>query len=442
MRSHGLMGSTLQGYSIGIPDTVPIKTRPGSPFEADYGHIPIPGESWYYLTLVGTGMPRDSDCGTFVSKAGACRNKPGDHKPILIPNTCGRKECPECWPTWATRASKRATDVLNGYLTAKFGPEQRALPGLDRKYILPRHVSFHPPRRVLEDLIRKVERATVRPSDFQKEFLRAFRDLSRETVEEAGGLAGVMVLHEIRLKSDRANQGADNDTDANRYRKVLDRPDWKDHIRYYPHVHVLVFGTLEGSKEFHERTGWTYRLHRVATNPEKAVYYLLSHTSAVSGLNSATYFGSCSPRRLWKIKEFRHRERQICDECIQEGVERDNAIRVIATIYQGSLVRENDNNPRKRIRHGRGAPVKWSFEEITDRHYTTVEKVGVYRFPVKGEKRPPRDLFQRASWVVEYVSDRDWEYLKATGVVPGSWFDTSPPAPPGPEENSQNSPGG
>jgi len=410
-----LLGSTLQGYSIGIPDTVPIKLRPVSQLLSDYGHIPIPGASWNYLSLVGTGMTRDSDCGTFVSKAGACRNKPGDHKPILIPNTCGRRECPECWPTWATRAANRGTDVLNGYLTAKFGPAQRALPGLDRKYILPRHVSFHPPRRVIVDLITEVKRDNVKPSNFQKEFLRRFRDLSRAIIEETGGTAGVMVMHEIRLKSDRTEQGADNDYDINRYRKVLDRPDWKDHIRYYPHVHVLGFGNLDNSKEFHDRTGWTYRVHRVAIDPGKAIYYLLSHASAVHGVNSITYFGECAPRRLWKVKEYRHRERQICDECIQEGIERDNAIRVIATIYPGSLVRENDNSTSKRIRHGRGAPVKWSFESITDRHYTKVERVGVYRLAVMGEKRPPRQD-------PEYVSDRDWEYLQVTGCIPGSWF--------------------
>lgn len=410
-----LQGVTLQGYSIGIPDTVPIKLRPVSPLLPDYGHIPLPGESWYYLTMVGTGITRDSACGTFVSKAGACRNKPGDHKPILIPNTCGRRECPECWPTWATRAAARGTDVLNGYLTAKFGSEQKALSGLDRKYILPRHISFHPPRRVIEDLIREVGKDNVKPSNLQKEFLRRFRDLSRAVIESAGGKSGLMVMHEIRLKSDRADQGADNDTDANRYRKVLDRPDWKNHIRYYPHVHVLVYGTLENSNEFYDRTGWTYRMHRVATDPKKAIYYLLSHASAVPGVNSLTYFGDCAPRRLWKIKEYRHREKLVCNECIQEGIERDNAIRVIATIYQGSLVRENDNKPRKRIRHGRGAPVKWSFEEITDRYFTKVERVGVYRFAVMGEKRPPREA-------PEYVSDREWEYQLSTGGIPGSWF--------------------
>lgn len=424
-----LVGSTLQGYSIGIPDnTVPIKTPSFSPLLPDYGHIPIPGEAWYHLTLVGTGMPRDSDCGKFVAKAGACRNKPGDHKPILIPNTCGRRECPECWTTWATRAAKRGTDVLNGYLTAKFGPEQKALPGLDREYVLPRHVSFHPPRWYIENLIREVYKGNVKPSDFQKEFLKKFRDLSRAMVESAGGQAGVLVMHEIRLKSDRTERGADTECDVNRYRKVLDRPDWKDHVRYYPHVHVLVFGSLENSKTFHERTGWTYRMHRVATEPEKALYYLLSHASAAHGAHSITYFGDCTPRRLWKIKEYRHRERLVCDECIQEGIERDNALRVIATLYPGSLVCENDKKPDKRIRQGRGHPVKWSFESITDKHYTRVERVGVYQFAVKGERRPPRE--------VEYLDDRNWEFELATGGIPGTWFNApgtvgGPPGPPG-----------
>src|SRR5690606_5717894 len=160
----------------------------------------------------------------------------------------------------------------------------------------------------------------------------------------AGARGVVLVFHEIRLKSDRDNYEADYKSNTNRYRMILDRKDWKDHIKYYPHVHGLIFGSLENSKDFNDRTGWTYRYHRVATEPEDALYYLLSHASAGPGVNSITYFGECAPRKLRRVHEYRCREKVLCEECLKEGIAKEHSYRVLARILPGTVVFENDQD--------------------------------------------------------------------------------------------------
>lgn len=452
-----------EGDNIGISDHyVPIKNSDvkTSPWEPDYGHIAI-GEAWYDLAVTGTGKIKIHEvtrhgkktgqkvaCGSVHRTAAACGAKPGDHKPMFVPVSCGRRICPECWTTWAERAGKRCVDTLNGYLTAKFGPAQKALPGMDRERMLPRHVSFHPPRKVIEALVREVSRETL-PSEFQAVFISRFRKLCEEIIESASGYGsgGCIVVHEIRLRSDRKDKHSDYWTDTNRYRKVLDRRDWRDHVVYYPHVHALIFGSLEESPEFHERTekeyrektgqdggGWTYRIHRVAHEPEKAITYLLSHASIPWSVHTISYFGSCSNRRLYRMKEYRYREKIHCQECIDEGVPEAEAIRLVAYFMPGSVHFENDNDLEKRLRRGRGPPARWSFETITDRHYVKVHRVGVYRILQPGEKRPPRDpiLPRRQGVSVQYVSPDTWVELQQQGVIPGSWFEDPGPGRPRP----------
>lgn len=413
--------TTTPRQGIGISDiTLPIKnTEEKSPLLPDYGHIPI-GEAWYYLDLVGTGRTTKGQkyaCRSVVPKAAACNNKPHKHKPVLIPHNCGRRTCPDCWTTWADRAADRGVDVLNGYITARYGSAQKALPGMEIDRMLPRHVSFHPPRQVIDALVREVDRVIVSPRDFQTEFLKRLRQLATRIIEEAGGVAGVMVPHEIRLKSDRDNQEADYTSNTNRYRKVLNRDDWQEHVKYYPHVHVLLFGSLENSKDFNERTGWTYRMHRVAHEPRDALYYLLSHASAAHGVNAVTYFGACAPRKLRKVHEYRCRVPLVCDECIKEGIDKEHAYRVLARVLPGSLVFENDQDQEKQLHRGRGEPVKWMFEgEPSSRHYVKVRKVGIYRIHKKGDGWQARGK-------PEYISEDYWQELQSKGVIPGSWFD-------------------
>ena len=412
-----LLVDDMPGDPYGIPDPIGTdkKVLTTSPFFSDYGHIPI-GEFFYHIDLVGTGYAKKK-CGTALpDKAGVCSNKPGTHKPVLIPNHCNRRICPVCWTHWAEQAGKRGADILNGYLTAKYGPEQKALPGMDRDLMLPRHFSFHPPRRIINILIDEVKKEIAKPSDFQRVFLRKLRDMARNIIESAGGQGGLMVIHEIRLCDDQADLQGDLRLSTNRYRQVLDRRDWRDHVKYYPHIHVLIFGAIENARDFEERTGWTYRNHRVVHEPEKAIHYLLSHASAATRINAITPFGCCSQRSLAKVKEYRYREYIRCDECIDEGVDPDNAIRVVGTLDPHSLVYENSNDPLARLSGGLGKLIRWSIDDITPRHFARVHRVGVYEIVRPGHRvRREKDP--------TYLGEDWWTKYLREGVIPGSWFD-------------------
>jgi len=436
-------GSSRPGYGYGISDLlVPIKRNADTaPFalKPDSGDIDI-GALRDHLWEVGTGDAREK-CGTVLHTAAACSRHPGEHKPILIPDSCGRRTCPVCWPTWAERAGKRGADVLNGYLTARYGPAQKALPGMKREYLLPRHVSFHPPRKVIEALVDEVVTEIEHPDQFQRVFARRFRELCTEVITGAGGVAGALVLHEIRLKGDRDVNESDRRCDVNRYREVLDRPDWREHVKYYPHCHTALFGFLEPAGDFHARTGWTYRLHRVVEEPENLIFYLLSHAPAADRVNSITYFGGCSPRRLQRVGEYRCREKVRCNECLEAGIPKEEAFRVVSRLDK--LTCENDGDPGERLRRrGRGAPVSWTYETISDRKYVKVRRVGIYRARLPGEKKRARDPEgpgvrmpweprrvrvpgQSLSRRVRYIREEDWDDYLARGIIPGSWFEPS-----------------
>ena len=78
-------GSSRFLDTVWSPDTVvPV---------VDNGHAPGGAEvlTWWYET--GTGYAKDT-CGTLLKTVAACSNHPGSHKPLLIPDSCGRASCP------------------------------------------------------------------------------------------------------------------------------------------------------------------------------------------------------------------------------------------------------------------------------------------------------------------------------------------------------------
>lgn len=390
----------------------------------------VRGGLWPYLSLTGTGFMKDENCGTVQALVGLCNTKPAEHRPVLIPHTCGRKVCPVCWTTWAERAGARVTDQINGYLTAMYGPVQ----GIDQgelRYLLPRHVSFHPSRQVLEDLVVVVLTGLQDPRDFQASFQIQFRAKAIAVMIEAGARAGIYIPHDIRLLEDRDTARADNELDTDRYRAVLDCPDWRERVKWWPHAHGIVFGKLENANAFYDRTGWTYRVHRVVSDPGPLVRYLLSHSIApeTKKIHAVVPFGDM--KRLDKLGEHRVRRHVLCEECTAEG--REESFRVIGRLVPGSLFREHDLDPGRRVRHGRGRPEAWAIDNITDKHFVRVERRGVYRLRAPGERRLPKPIDPRnENWSpskgpgwkdhIKYHSEENWRLREASGEIPGDWF--------------------
>jgi hypothetical protein len=276
-------------------------------------------------------------------------------------------------------------------------------------------------------------------------FLTAFRKLCEEVIQGAGADGGVLVIHEIRLMNDLRD---DKELKTNRYTSVLQYRDWIHKIKYYPHAHAVMFGPLENAKAFYERTGWTYRNHSTGgpvRNPEAVIYYLLSHGTATNGRHSYSYFGEMSPRRLVKIGERVFRMPEECDQCKQEGL-LSGYNRVISYLHRETLKFENDDNKEVRLRSGRGKPVLWGFDTITDRIYMKSERIGEYRLLAPGQRwTKPRwihtgldkesldwlriggkDDQEQGWWIVDGKSvdryDVDLKYLEADGAVMMNWF--------------------
>lgn len=443
-------GGVVSGRGARYPDLVPNNLVQGTSVPINFSDvlknktdISI-GRARKYIAVVGTRAPKEF-CGNVRSLAAACPEKPGEHTPKLILQTCGRRACDTCWDTWALRASTRVADCLTGYLTAKWGDvKEYSQDEIER--MLPRHVSFHPPDHVLEDLRDRVLKECEHEWQFPYKFLIAFRKLCEKIIQGAGAVGGVMVLHEIRLRDEVRT---DNELQTNRYRSVLKGRDWIYKIKYYPHCHTAMFGSLEDAAAFHARTGWTYRNHSTkgpVRNPEGLIYYLLSHGTATEGIHAYSYFGEMSPRRLVKIGERVFRVPEECEQCKQEGSLGPSNL-VISYLHKQTLKFQNDDNRDALLRFGRGPPVYWGFDTITDRVYMKAVRIGEYRLLEPGTRwKKPRWIHTgldkealdwirmggsddpgQGLWIVggELIRDReslDLKFLEADQIVREDWF--------------------
>jgi hypothetical protein len=400
-------------WAYTYPDTASIKIRRENEFlkpcdKADF--VPRVA-AMYPLMEVGTGSVKDKFCGTYRMQAGsvvgACRNKPGVHKPKMIPMGCSRRECPEDWPKWDKRAAIRISGLVNGYLNQKYKNQKHLLPGAPGLY-LPDHVILSPGRKTIEALVLETERALYRPDrvvidsqDFYREFWRRYRKHEVAVIDLIGIGGCIPIPHEIRLRSGvKAGEKADREHDVNRYREVLDRADWRDHVKFSPHSHLITDGSYitMTSDELYEKTGWAYRNLGEVYNCEGLVYYLMSHAPAVPGMHNDRALGSFHPSRLAVSGEIRIPVYPKCQACIDDGLPEDECYHVVALIESA----EYGRNER-----GRKELKTWGFQMISQKPYRRTARIKVYRILLPGEK------INRAvdpKWQ-QYYSLEDWAAL-------------------------------
>lgn len=387
-------GGVVSGRGAWYPDLVPNNIVQSTPVPIKISDvfknktdISI-GRARYYIAVVGTRKPRDF-CGNVRTLAKACPEKPGEHPPTLLNQTCGRRVCDTCWDTWGMRAAERINDKHEGYLVAKWG-DPKQYTEEERDAMLPRHISFHPPDFVLEKLVEEISLKCEHEEQFSRMFIYEFRRLCEDMVMGAGSYAGTMFIHEIRLKDEVR---CDTELSTNRYRSVLKKKDWIYKIKYYPHCHCMAYGPIEDAATFHARTGWTYRNHSTKgpiRDPVGLAFYLLSHGIATDGVDSYSYYGEMSPRRLVKIGERVFHVPEECEFCKQEGA-LGSVNRVISIIYGPSLKFANEGNRDALLRFGSGPPVQWGFDIITERVFFKAVHIGEYRLlPPKTRWRKPR----------------------------------------------------
>ena len=414
------------------------------------------GQVKAYIVSSGTGVVSKDYCGTYRSHVAACNQKPGDHKPLLIRKGCNSQQCPECWEVWAKKRSASMEDSLNGYMNLKFGWVQKHRKGFSVNRVYPRHSSFHPPQELLKPLILETldelgDLEEYPMGTFDRVFWSKFGPIARRMARDAGIIAGIVIPHDFRL--------ADEDDDeirrgegryVARYRAIMDRPDWYNHIKFYPHIHVIGWGRLENILAFKASTGWTYRMHGVARNPAGLAYALLSHAVCIPGSKAYVPIGEMHSSKMACVKEYRYSEPILCSECLEEGRSEAESRRVIATLLStddgGYALRcEHDGDLGERLRHrGRGSPVSWSFESISNFTYRRVVSRRVYAWrrdldlarsepgggiepdglmrPGERKRRLSIHQMELGARIIR-ISKENFERGVLEGSIPGSWFE-------------------
>jgi len=348
----------------------------------------------YGLFVVGTGRIKDDRCGRFKpldgDVAGACQNEPNNHKPFLLPIGCSRRECPEDWSRWAHKGSRRAGNVVNGYLNAKFKDQALLIPGFVPRY-LPDHISVHPPRRVVLDLVKRTEKALVKKGIplvgyeaggvFHKIFQKKYNEAEQRILASVGIRSYASVYHPVRLRRWQDEEKADVIQDTQRYRRVLDRKDWGTGIKFSVHSHVITDGSyLLNASDFCGKTGgWTYRNHGEISNLESLVLYLLSHAGSVPGRESIRYLGefhNMTCQGIIKAEYF-----PVCPECQQEG--KHDPCQCNYTVAS-LLVTEYGKD-----RNGHRILVDWEWGQISHKFIRRSRVIPVFRLNPLGERRRP-----------------------------------------------------
>lgn len=224
------------------------------------------------LSIVGGGEEYPK-CGTpkFLIR---CEHP--DHPRKIIPHSCGRPECPICYPTWGSRAAARVENLLEEY--------QRLIGSRYRPF----YVTLSPD-----------------PEDYQEETEETMRRLledARKMARILGASAVVVIPHGYRIRLERKREAADGASrlHVNRYEWCMKQPNPREFLSWSPHLHLMGWGYLKDSDEFHQETGWVYKKHRNVDNIAKAAYYQLSHAWVPAGKQKHVlrYWGGLSPTNL------------------------------------------------------------------------------------------------------------------------------------------------
>ena len=191
-------------------------------------------------------------------------------------------------------------------------------------------------------------------------------------------------------------------------------------------------------------------MHGVARNPAGLAYALLSHAVCIPGSKAYVPIGEMHSSKMACVLEYRYSEPILCSECLEEGRPETESRRVIATLLPdgsgGYALRcEHDGDLGERLkRRGRGSPVSWSFESISNFTYRRVVSRRVFAWrrgpdPARSEpgggiesdglarpgerkrrlSRHQMKLGARPIPISKEKFERDVRY----GTIPGSWFE-------------------
>jgi hypothetical protein len=228
-----------------------------------------------------------------------------EHYTQLRKYECHKSSCPICWTTWASRLSRDAQLRIDGSRAA-----------YDRLYKA-RHISLSP------DYV-----------PFQYPTADCLKWLYKEgnRLTKLLGITGCCVIvHPYRIKEEMkflASELASRNK-MNRYQWAIKQENPLDYLYFSPHLHLIAYGKLMNSDDFHELTGWIYRNHddnqkagREINELRRTIYYLLTHAWTKDNSVVLRYWGDLSNKRLQKIKIDERKEPILCPICEKHMVKK------------------------------------------------------------------------------------------------------------------------
>lgn len=217
-----------------------------------------------------------------------------DHDHVQVQNeTCGRIECPNCYPTWVHRAADRIGCRVDAYATFE--------------RFRPRHVVISLPWS------HQFYKETWLDGKTDQELLQAMRKEFTAIAKLAGVTAAAMVIHPWRVDKQLIGEELD-DTKAWEYvRKHPER--WVELVYWSPHAHLASYGflrpTKKGSPYFVKNIGAL----RDRDNLEAMIRYALSHTPHVQGKMTYTYIGKVGTSVFHPVGLHKEKEPLKCRIC-------------------------------------------------------------------------------------------------------------------------------
>lgn len=232
--------------------------------------------------LPGEGVEYE-ECGT-TKIVISCSNPMCERPVELKPHDCTRPECPICWPRWAKRGTRKATEKIMHSLM------------LGQEHI---NSSFS-----LSSVVISAPEGLTDYDQLKKEFRRVMKYLGTNHI--------AAVLHLWRFRDPEGNE-----LESVQWRQFEQHPE--RYIRILsPHFHCVVMGRLANSDKFYSKTGWVYKKlggflkHHDVFN---IIYYALSHTAISLDRQRKTieYYGLIRRTRI--ASESVDWEPVICEIC-------------------------------------------------------------------------------------------------------------------------------
>lgn len=314
-------------YRTVTPHPEPSTDVPHPPSYRNFiAHIP----TGHVRSIAGSGTRTADTCGTVRGWAACSKDK--SHGATPLRESCDDAECPECWPGWATKQSRRVSERLRGYIRAA-RPEESlqsfSAPGEDV------FTYYDPELRKFWSVGHKENAQQVRHWIISPPEDEITPEMDQDAIHSIGKFwcrwigikGGTIVFHPWRILPDiklrlsalirRGARESEEEYEKKFWQSiredVLGLGNWVDYVYWSPHYHVIGFGFTCDSANFYRLTGWMFKFIRNVSQKRQwdgqrmkddiaaLTYYLLSHCAIVWGKKAVIWYGCMTPTNLKKV---------------------------------------------------------------------------------------------------------------------------------------------